>query len=107
MPCWGGARFREKAQDFRHFSVAPQVPPNTGHEARRQSKAMRNQPRDKHYSALREQLKRTDAADFAKLTPAERLQAALDLSDFCLMLAAKVREADAQRGIAKGRRGAR
>jgi hypothetical protein len=48
------------------------------------------------YSALRERLKGDDAADLAKLTPAQRLQAALDLSDFCLMLAAKVREADAQ-----------
>jgi hypothetical protein len=35
------------------------------------------------------------------------LQAALDLSDFCLMLAAKARESDAQRGITKGRYGAR
>ena len=60
---------------------------------------MRNQHRIKRYLALREQLRREDAADLAKLTPAERLQAALDLSDFCLMLAAKVREADAQRSI--------
>jgi hypothetical protein len=65
------------------------------------------QRRNKHYSALREQLKRVDAAVVAKLTPAERLQAALDLSDFCLMLAAKTREADAKRSITKGRRGAR
>jgi len=61
-----------------------------------QSEAMRNQRKNKHHSPLRDRLKREDAADFAKLTPAERLQAALDLSDFCLMLAAKVREADAQ-----------
>ncbi len=60
---------------------------------------MRNRRRNKHYSALRERLKREDAAEVAKLTPAERLQAALDLSDFCLMLATKVREADAHRSI--------
>ena len=65
---------------------------------------MPNQQRKKNYSPLRERLKREDAADLAKLTPAERLQAALDLSDFCLKLAAKTREADAQRGPAKGRR---
>ena len=65
------------------------------------------QRKNKHYSTLREQLKREDAAEVAKLTPAERLQAALDLSDFCLMLAAKVREGDAQRSITKSRRGAR
>jgi len=68
---------------------------------------MPNQRRNKHYSALRERLKRQDAVDLAKLTPAQRLQATLDLSDFCLMLAAKVRESDAQRSITKGRRGAR
>jgi non-homologous end joining protein Ku len=63
--------------------------------------------RSKHYSALRERLKQEDAAAVAKLTPAQRLQAALDLSDFCLMLAAKVREADAHRSFTKSRRGAR
>ena len=68
---------------------------------------MKTQHRNKHYSALRERLKREDAADLAKLTPAKRLQAALDLSDFCLLLAAKTRDADAQRSIKKGRRGAR
>jgi len=62
-----------------------------------QETVMRNQRRNKKHSALREQLRREDAADLAKLTPAQSLQAALDLSDFCLMLAAKVREADAQR----------
>jgi len=71
------------------------------------SEVMRNRRRDKHYSAIRERLKREDAAHFAKLTPAARLQAALDLSDFCLMLAAKGREADAQRSFTKGRRGVR
>ena len=68
---------------------------------------MKTQRRNKHYSALRERLKAEDAADLTKLTPAQRLQAALDLSDFCLTLAAKTREADAQRGIKKGRRGPR
>ena len=72
-----------------------------------EDEAMRNQRKNKHYSALRERLKREDAADLAKLTPSQRLQAALDLSDFCLMLAAKVREADAQRSVTKGRHGAR
>jgi len=38
---------------------------------------------------VRERLKAEDAADLAKLSPAQRLQAALDPSDFCLMLAAK------------------
>ena len=57
---------------------------------------MPNQGEDKKRSPVRERLKREDAAHLAKLTPAERLQAALDLSDFCLMLAAKVREADTQ-----------
>ena len=64
---------------------------------------MRNLRRIGHYSALRERLKREDAAELAKLTPAQRLQAALDLSDFCLMLAAKIREADAQRSATKVR----
>ena len=72
-----------------------------------QETVMRNQRRNKKHSALREQLRREDAADLAKLTPAQSLQAALDLSDFCLMLAAKVREADAQRSFTKGRRGSR
>jgi hypothetical protein len=56
---------------------------------------MPNQRRNKNHSALRERPKRQDAADLVKLTPAERLQATLDLSDFCLMLAAKTREAEA------------
>ncbi len=55
------------------------------------------------YSALREQLRREDVAEMAKLTPAERLRMALDFSDFCLMLAARVRQADAQRGSAESR----
>jgi len=57
---------------------------------------MPNQGRNEKHSALRERLKREDAADLATLTPAERLQRALDLSDFCLMLAARTRGADAQ-----------
>ncbi len=58
----------------------------------------------RNYSPLRERLKREDAAEMARLTPSERLQRALDLSDFCLMLAEKTRVADAQRSLAKGRR---
>ena len=42
-----------------------------------------------------------DAAVLAKLTPAERLQSALDLSDFCLMLAAKTREARLNEALRK------
>lgn len=68
---------------------------------------MRNQRGNKKSSALRERLRREDAADLVKLTPAQRLQAAMDLSDFCLMLAARARESDAQRSITKSRRGAR
>jgi hypothetical protein len=40
------------------------------------------------YSRLREQLRRERAADFAKLSPAERLKIGLEFSDFCLKLAA-------------------
>jgi len=69
--------------------------------------AVRKRRKDKKYSAIREQLRQQDAAALAKLTPAQRLQAALDLSDFCLMLAAKVREADAQRSFTKNRYGPR
>jgi hypothetical protein len=43
-------------------------------------------------SALREQLRRERQLAAAQLTPAERLREALDLSDFCLKLAAKGRE---------------
>jgi hypothetical protein len=68
---------------------------------------MPNHGRNKKYSALRERLKLEDAANIEKLTPAERLQQALDLSDFCLTLAARIREADAQRSLTKGRHGAR
>jgi hypothetical protein len=74
---------------------------------RPQNAAMKGQRRNKNYSALRERLMAEDAADLAKLTPAQRLQLALDLSDFCLLLAAKTREADAQRGTKKGRRSPR
>ena len=72
--------------------------------ARGQNGLMKNQHHNRKYSALRARLKREDAARLAKLTPAERLQGALDLSDFCLTLAAKVRESDAQRSSAKNRR---
>jgi len=53
---------------------------------------MKTQRRNKHYSALREQLRREVAADLTKLTPARRLQAALDPSDFYLMLAGAAAE---------------
>jgi hypothetical protein len=69
--------------------------------------SMPNQRKIRNHSPLRERLKREDAAEVAKLTPSERLQRALDLSDFCLMLAAKTREADAQRRLGQGRQRAR
>jgi hypothetical protein len=72
----------------REFNDRPLALPNKRLAGK--NAVVRNQLRNKHYSALREQLRREDAADLAKLTPAERLQAALDLSDFCLMLAARV-----------------
>ncbi|MHB8653171.1 MAG: hypothetical protein ACYDA9_04745 [Terriglobia bacterium] len=53
--------------------------------------------RPQNYSKLREQLRREDEAEMAKLTPAERIRLAADLSDFCQLLAHRVREADAQR----------
>ena len=68
---------------------------------------MKTRKSSKKHSALRELLRREDAASLAKLPPAQRLQAALDLSDFCLRLATKTREADAQRSLTKGRHGAR
>ena len=80
---------------MREFNDRPFALPNK--RFARKKAVVRNQHRNKHYSALRERLKREDAAAVAKLTPAERLRVALDLSDFCLLLAAKVREADAQR----------
>jgi hypothetical protein len=43
-------------------------------------------------SALGEQLRRERELATARLTPAERLRDALDLSDLCLKLAAKGRE---------------
>jgi hypothetical protein len=52
---------------------------------------MREQ-RPRKISPLREQLRRERELATAKLTPAERLREALDLSDFCLKLAAKGRE---------------
>jgi len=48
--------------------------------------------RHRKISALREQLRREQQLALAQLTPAERLRRALDLSDFCLKLAAKGRE---------------
>jgi hypothetical protein len=52
---------------------------------------MRKQ-RPRKISPLSEQLRRERELATAKLTPAERLREALDLSDFCLKLAAKGRE---------------
>jgi len=108
MPGWGGKPHAEIENTI--VGVSPprwMRRPSQVMNAAAHSKAMKNPRRNKKYSAVRERLKREDAAEVAKLTPAERLQAALDLSDFCLMLAAKVRETDAQRSITKGRHGAR
>ena len=68
---------------------------------------MKTRKSSKKPSTLRELLKREDAASLAKLPPAQRLQGALDLSDFCRLLATKTQEADAQRSLTKGRHGAR
>jgi hypothetical protein len=43
-------------------------------------------------SALMQQLRRERELGTAQLTPAERLREALELSEFCLKLAAKGRE---------------
>ena len=48
--------------------------------------------RPRKISPLMEQLRRERELAAARLTPAERLLEALDLSDFCLKLAAKGRE---------------
>ena len=42
--------------------------------------------RPQNYSKLREQLRREDEAEMAKLTPAERLHIGLELSEFGLKL---------------------
>ena len=68
---------------------------------------MRNERVSRKYTALRARLKREDAATLAKLTLARRLQPALDLPDFCLILGAKTREGDAQRSPKKRRHGPR
>ena len=52
---------------------------------------MRKQ-RPRRTSALMEQLRRERELAAAQLPPAERLREALELSDFCLKLAAKGRE---------------
>jgi len=44
------------------------------------------------FSPLMQQLRRERELATSKLTPAERFREALDLSDFCLKLAAKGRE---------------
>ena len=48
--------------------------------------------RRRQFSALREQLRRERELAEAQLTPVARLREALELSDFCLKLAAKGRE---------------
>jgi hypothetical protein len=48
--------------------------------------------RRRQTSALREQLRRERESATTRLTPAERLREALELSEFCLKLAAKGRE---------------
>ena len=69
--------------------------------------AIRERRKNTKHSAVREQLRRQDAAELAKLTPAQRLQAALDLSDFCLMLAAKNSRSRCSTKLTKDRRVAR
>jgi len=51
------------------------------------------------YSELRAQKRREYAARMAKLTPAERLRVGLELSEFCLKLAAAGKEARAKCSI--------
>ena len=48
--------------------------------------------RRRQFSALREQLRRERELAEAQLTPVARLREALELSDFCLKLAARGRE---------------
>ena len=51
-----------------------------------------NKRQRRGYSELRAQLRRERQAEIAKLTPSERLRRGLELSDFCLSLAARGRE---------------
>jgi hypothetical protein len=63
---------------------------------------MPQRPRKK-YSALRETLHMEELADMAKLTPAQRLELAMQWADFAIELAGKVRETRVQRSSSKGR----
>jgi len=64
---------------------------------------MRKQRRRK-FSPLMEELRRERELATAQLTPAERLREAVDLSDFCLKLAAKGRELRAISSPSKNRK---
>lgn len=68
-------------------------------------RAVRNSAgkRRRGYSTLRAQLRQEERAEMAKLTPAERLRIGLEFSDFCMTLAAKAREANAQRSAPESR----
>jgi hypothetical protein len=60
--------------------------------------------RPRKISALMEQLRRERQLATAQLAPAERLREAVDLSDFCLKLAAKGRELRAISNLLNSRR---
>jgi hypothetical protein len=62
--------------------------------------------RRSNFSALREQLRREDAAAMAKLTPAERLRIGLELSEFGLKLYAAGQKARVAGNPSKNRRNA-
>jgi hypothetical protein len=62
--------------------------------------------RRSNFSALREQLRREDAAAMAKLTPAERLRIGLELSEFGLKLYAAGQKARVAGNTSKNRRNA-
>lgn len=59
-----------------------------------------------NYSKLREQLRREDEAEMAKLTPAERLRIGLELSEFGLKLYAAGQKARVEGNPSKSRRNA-
>jgi hypothetical protein len=65
---------------------------------------MKKQPRKK-YSELREKLRQVEESEIVRLSPGERLRLALDLSDFCVKLAAaaKVQDANARDRSSKSR----
>ena len=57
----------------------------------------------KKYSVLRETLHMEELTDMAKLTPAQRLELAMQWADFAIELASKVRETRVQRSPSEGR----